>query len=151
MSRVTVGDAADEKCVTNLRMAGKRLAGTGLPPKPSSGKVAPPMMPKLFLAALLIFSAAHLRAAWTAVDGANDKLSGRKVDIKDGERLVAQFIYGEGQIKPYLHVFGEEGDWLTEWSPKQSFPHHRGIYIGWNRISSDLGTFDLWHFNNGGK
>lgn len=92
-----------------------------------------------------------LRAAWTVTDGANDKLPGRKVDIKDGDRLVAQFVYGEGQIKPYLHVFGDEGDCLTEWSAKQSFPHHRGIYIGWNKISSDLGNFDLWHFNNGGK
>jgi hypothetical protein len=105
----------------------------------------------LIAALLLLCSSIGVRAEWTLVDGANEKFPGRKVDIKDGERLVAQFIYGEDQIKPYLHVFGDEGDWLTEWSPKQSFPHHRGIYIGWNRISSDLGTFDLWHFNNGGK
>lgn len=90
-------------------------------------------------------------AAWTLTDGTNSALAGRKVDIKDGDRLVAQFVYGEGQIKPYLHVFGDEGDWLTEWSAQQQFPHHRGIYIGWNRISSDLGNFDLWHFNNGGR
>jgi hypothetical protein len=110
------------------------------------------MQRKLFLSALIALSfAGRLPAAWSVVDGANDKFPGRKVDIKEGDRLVAQFIYGEGQIKPYLHLFGDEGDWLTEWSPKQTFPHHRGIFIGWNRITSELGSFDLWHFNNGGK
>jgi hypothetical protein len=110
------------------------------------------MCRKLFLPILLAsVLATPLRAAWTVSDGANDKLPGRKVDIRDGDRLVAQFIHGEGQIKPYLHVFGDEGDWLTEWSAKQTFPHHRGIYIGWNKISSNLGNFDLWHFNNGGR
>jgi hypothetical protein len=110
-------------------------------------------MIRKFSAALMfvVLASVPLHAAWTVVDGANENFPGRKVDIKEGERLVAQFIHGEGQIKPHLHIFGDEGDWLTEWSPRQSFPHHRGIYIGWNHISSDLGSFDLWHFNNGGK
>lgn len=100
---------------------------------------------------LLLAGYAPMTLAWTAVESPNEGFPGRKIDIRDGNQLVARFIYGEGQIKPYLHLFGDEGDWLTEWSPKQGFPHHRGIYLGWNRISSDLGTFDLWHFNNGGR
>ena len=97
------------------------------------------------------------RADWALKDDVNTELPGRKVDITQDGVLRARLIYGEGQIKPYLRVQGEEGDGLNEWDPKQQFPHHRGIYIGWNKIGSDLAgpdgkakTFDLWHFNNGG-
>src|ERR1043165_948191 len=120
-----------------------------------------------------------LPSEWTLKDGPNTVADakvdppGRKVDIFLDGKLVARFIYendpqtprGKGQIKPYLHVYGEDGDCLTDWDPKQTFPHHRGIFIGWNKIGSDLGgppkkgtkepdpkgTFDLWHFNNGGQ
>lgn len=123
----------------------------------------------LVLASLLALCA-HA-AEWTVKDDVNTKEDakidppGRKVDVMLDGKLVARFIYGEGQFKPYLHVYGEDGDCLTQWDPKQTFPHHRGIFIGWNKIGSDLGgpakkgstekdpkgTFDLWHFNNGGK
>ncbi len=94
---------------------------------------------------------ATARADWALKDDANTDLPGRKVDITQDGVLRARLIYGEGQIKPYLRVQGEAGDGLNEWSEKQTYPHHRGIYIGWNKIVSDLGSFDLWHFNNGGK
>ena len=91
------------------------------------------------------------RAAWTVTDGENTDQPGRKVDIQLDDQLVARFIYGEGQMKPFLHVFGDEGDCLTEWSAKQVYPHHRGIFIGWNKITSDLGSWDLWHLTRGAK
>jgi hypothetical protein len=96
-------------------------------------------------------------AEWTLSQGAHPDGPGKAVDIQFGGRKVARFIHGEGQFKPYLHVFGEAGELLTNGGldaggkPTGQFPHHRGIFIGWNRIASDLGTFDLWHFNNGGK
>lgn len=89
------------------------------------------------------------RSEWTAVDGANAGAPGRKVEIRADGQLAATFIYGEGQTKPFLHLFGSEGDCLTEWGAKQQFPHHRGFFIGWNKIASDLGTFDLWHMKGG--
>ncbi len=101
-------------------------------------------------------SAVH-GADWTLSQGVNPEGPGKAVDIQFGDRKVARFIHGEGQFKPYLHVFGEAGELLTNGGldsngkPTGQFPHHRGIYIGWNKIASDLGTFDLWHFNNGGK
>ena len=94
---------------------------------------------------------ASARADWAVKDDANPNLPGRKVDITQDGVLRARLIYGDGQMKPYLRVQGEEGDGLNEWSEKQTYPHHRGIFIGWNKIVSDLGSFDLWHFNNGGK
>jgi hypothetical protein len=103
-------------------------------------------IPILLACILATFSA---RADWTVKDDTNTDLPGRKVDIARDGQLVARFIYGEGQIKPYLRVYGEEGDCLNEWDAKQQYPHHRGIYIGWNKITSDLGTFDLWHMTGG--
>jgi hypothetical protein len=96
-------------------------------------------------------------AGWTLTEAANTAGPGKQVDIKVDGRMVARFIHGEGQFKPYLHVFGEAGELLTNsgldgnGKPAGLYPHHRGIFIGWNKITSDLGSFDLWHFNNGGK
>jgi hypothetical protein len=101
----------------------------------------------------LVFS-----ASWTLTEGVNLDGPGKKVDVKLDGKLIARVVYGEGQIKPYLHVYGEDGELLTngglngDGKPIGRYPHHRGIFIGWNRITSDLGgPFDLWHFNNGGK
>ena len=105
-------------------------------------------MKHLLSALTLVAVISSARADWAAKDDANPDLPGRKVDITQDGVLRARLIYGEGQIKPYLRVQGEEGDGLNEWSEKQQFPHHRGIYIGWNKIISDLGSFDLWHMNN---
>ena len=96
--------------------------------------------------------------SWTIEDRANDELPGRIIDIRhDGER-VAGFVYGaleDGQIKPYLSLYDSEGRRITnpgvdsEGSERGRFPHHRGIFIGWNRIQSDLGRDDLWHLRSG--
>ena len=110
----------------------------------------------IVLAVCTLAAMPSLAADWTLADGPNTGAPGRKVDVKQGDRLVARLIYGEGQFKPYLHVFGEAGELLTNAGLDESgkatgqFPHHRGIFIGWNKITSDLGSHDLWHFNNGG-
>lgn len=115
-------------------------------------------------------------AGWTLAERANPEGPGRQQLIARDGKPVAALVYGEGQFKPYLHVYGAEGELLTnggldqEGKPTGQFPHHRGIYIGWNQIRSDLGGleseakgdakgkakstgkgFDLWHLNNGGR
>ncbi len=107
------------------------------------------------LISLAVFASAF--ANWEVKDEANPDSPGRCVNVTEDGVLRAQFIYGEGQLKPYLRMQGEEGDSLNAWEEKQPFPHHRGIYIGWNKIASDLGataqgmkTTDLWHMNNKG-
>jgi len=95
-------------------------------------------------------------AQWKIDDGANTKAPGRRVEIREDGRLIAEFIYGSGQFKPYLHVFGENEELLTnsglgsDGKPTGQFPHHRGIFIGW-KINSDLGTDDLWHMTKNCK
>ena len=96
-------------------------------------------------------------AQWAIAEKDNPGGPGKQVEVTLGGRPVAAFVHGEGQFKPYLHVYGEAGELVTnggldkEGKPAGKYPHHRGIYIGWNKIISDLGSFDLWHFNNGGK
>ncbi|MFM1769510.1 MAG: hypothetical protein RJA22_2039 [Verrucomicrobiota bacterium] len=103
-------------------------------------------------------------AGWTLTEGANPAGPGRRHLVAREGKPVAALVHGEGQFKPYLHVYGVEGELLTnggldkEGKPTGAFPHHRGIYIGWNQIRSELGGmdgkgkgFDLWHLNNGGR
>ncbi|MDE0840467.1 MAG: hypothetical protein OSB41_15645, partial [Kiritimatiellae bacterium] len=53
----------------------------------------------------------------------------------------AHFVFGEGQKKPFLHVYGKEGELLTnpgvgpDGKDTGRYPHHRGIYIGRRVIS----------------
>ena len=88
-------------------------------------------------------------AEWKVDTQRNPALGGLKTDVTAEGKVIARFIWGDGQLKPYLNLFGEKGEELTEWSPDQQFPHHRGIYIGWNRIRSEMGRSDLWHLRGG--
>ncbi len=96
----------------------------------------------------LLAAIAPAFAAWTVNQESGDS---SRIDVLNNGRPVARFIYGAKELKPYLHVFGTNGELLTEWNAKQQFPHHRGIFIGWNKIESELGSSDLWHLRSGEK
>ena len=104
----------------------------------------------------LLLQAAACPAGWKVVRADNPEGPGKALDVRDGDRLVTRLVYGEGQIKPYLHVFGENGELLTNAGADKNgkatgaFPHHRGIFIGW-KVESELGTDDLWHMTRGCK
>lgn len=53
--------------------------------------------------------------------------------------------------KPYHHVYDPRGKFLVTKGPGGLFPHHRGLFFGFNRISYDGGkkTADTWHCNKG--
>lgn len=76
---------------------------------------------------------------------------GGGIDVSNNGKPVARFVFGESELKPYLHVFGPNGELLTDWSAEQRFPHHRGIFIGWNKIRADGESSDLWHLRRGEK
>jgi len=88
---------------------------------------------------------------WQVLTIANSDLPGQKVEIRHNNQPIAALIYGEGQTKVYLHVYGDEGELLTNSGMTADgklfglYPHHRGIFIGWNQIRSELGVNDLWH------
>jgi len=97
----------------------------------------------------------EVTAQWAIQKGNNPDGPGSRLSIQNGNQPVAAWTYGEGQFKPYLHVFGPSGARLTNSGLDQvgkmagKFGHHRGIFIGWNRIESDLGRHDLWHMKKG--
>ncbi|WP_254512417.1 DUF6807 family protein [Anatilimnocola floriformis] len=68
-----------------------------------------------------------------------------KLDESSGDKRSATF-------KPYHHVFDPAGKRLMTKGPGGLFPHHRGLYFGFNRISYGEGfkqKADTWHCNKG--
>jgi hypothetical protein len=52
--------------------------------------------------------------------------------------------------KPYLHVYSPDGETLLTKGPGGLFPHHRGIFYGFNKITyGDGKKCDTWHCTNG--
>lgn len=106
---------------------------------------------KLTLFSCLVMAAASASAAdWKLTKGNNDDLPGQNVTVTQDGKIVARFIYGEGQKMPYLAVYDDQGRLLTNAGLDRSGatvgiePHHRGIFIGWQQVKSDLGVDSLW-------
>jgi hypothetical protein len=51
-------------------------------------------------------------------------------------------------IKLYHHVFAADGSRLTN-GPEGKYPHHRGIFFGFNQISYQGKKADVWHCRGG--
>ncbi|HTN77063.1 MAG TPA: DUF6807 family protein [Pirellulaceae bacterium] len=84
---------------------------------------------------------------------------GKQMDLTFGDRSVLRYMYervdnsnkdrrGE-TFKVYHHLFDPQGERLVTKGPGGLFPHHRGVYFGFNRISYDGQSADVWHCNNG--
>ena len=105
----------------------------------------------LSLSLLLALSA---QAEWSVKPASNPKAPGKGLAVAKDGKPVAHFVFGEGQKKPFLHVYGKEGELLTnpgagpDGKDFGQYPHHRGIYIGW-RVISGGSQYDLWHIHKG--
>ena len=61
--------------------------------------------------------------------------------------------------KPFHHVYDAAGRRLTNGPDGGSpyikneikYPHHRGIFIGWSRLTLDGNRYDLWHMSGGAQ
>ena len=75
-----------------------------------------------------------------AVDGKNlVRYMYAPIDESNGTRR------GE-TYKPYLHVYSPDGSKIITKGPGGLFPHHRGIFYGFNRITyGDGKKCDTWH------
>lgn len=51
--------------------------------------------------------------------------------------------------KPYLHVFDAEGKAPITKGPGGQYTHHRGIFIGWNKLGFGGKNYDRWHMKGG--
>ncbi len=102
----------------------------------------------------LLFASTLNAAKWSVKPAANPKAPGEGLAIAKDGKPVAHFVFGEGQKKPFLHVYGAKGELLTnpgvgpDGKDTGQYPHHRGIYIGW-RVLAGGGSYDLWHIHKG--
>lgn len=81
-------------------------------------------------------------------------------DLLFGDRPVLRYMHAKldetnkdtryATMKVYHHVFDPAGKRLvTKGETTGAFPHHRGLFYGFNRISYDGKSADTWHCNKG--
>jgi hypothetical protein len=80
------------------------------------------------------------------------------VDIAQDGKVVARFMMSHDvstpakrldNYKPYLHVFDPSGALRLTKGPGFNFTHHRGIMLGFMKITVDGKTYDRWHMVKG--
>jgi hypothetical protein len=84
---------------------------------------------------------------------------GQYLDVLLDGKIAARYMYGHDTstkekrletYKPYLHVFDAEGkEPITQGAGGKQFPHHRGIYIGWQKIGFEGKRYNLWEMASG--
>ncbi|MGA0132916.1 MAG: DUF6807 family protein [Opitutales bacterium] len=80
------------------------------------------------------------------------------VDVIQDGKVVARFMTAHDvsspekrleTYKPYLHVFDAGGALRLTKGPGSVFPHHRGIMVGFMKITVDGKSYDRWHMKGG--
>src|SRR5512133_2517691 len=103
-------------------------------------RLVPSLIRPLQLAAcvcLALAATAVHAAEWKVFKADNEDLPGQNVTVTQDGKVVAKFIYGEGQLIPYLALYDDQGRLLTNSGMDRAGkvvgiePHHRGIFIGW--------------------
>jgi len=106
-----------------------------------------------FLFALLAVSSSVSAAEYTFRE-----TSGQYLDILADGKVLARYLTAHDTstpakqnetYKPFLQVFDPQGKAPITKGAGGSFPHHRGIFIGWNKIGVGGKTYDRWHMKGG--
>jgi hypothetical protein len=76
-------------------------------------------------------------------------------ELRLGDRPVLRYMYEpldtsspariEETYKAYHHLFDPSGSFLVTKGPGGLYPHHRGLFYGFNRISFGDQQADVWH------
>lgn len=88
---------------------------------------------------------------------------GKHMDLLYGDRPVLRYMYEavdkssearrQETMKVYHHLFDPTGQHLLTKGPGGLFPHHRGIFYGFNKITytqdGEKQSADVWHCNKG--
>ncbi|MGD0091736.1 MAG: PmoA family protein, partial [Planctomycetota bacterium] len=108
----------------------------------------------LACASMFALHAADESAGFTFNDQA-----GQYLDVLYNGKIVGRYMYAYDKstparlnetYKPYLHVFDAEGKApITNGAGAKQYPHHRGIFVGWNKIGFGGKTYDRWHMKGG--
>jgi len=99
-----------------------------------------------------------LLAQTTAAEEAFKDNSGKNLDVlRDGKPLL-RHMYGRDDstdeaklatYKVYTHVLDPAGEEVITKGPGGLYPHHRGIFIGWNKLKHGGKSYDHWHMTKG--
>ncbi|MEM1355389.1 MAG: DUF6807 family protein [Planctomycetota bacterium] len=84
---------------------------------------------------------------------------GTRVTVRNAQGIAvltyeyAEVLGEDGKVsfdtaKVFYHVVGPDGEQMLTKGPGGRFPHHRGIYIGWNNLRHNGQRHDLWHVRN---
>lgn len=101
---------------------------------------------------LAIASPSAAENAYQIIDDAKGQA---EIRTPDGQP-VFRYMYGRDTstkestfdtAKVFGHVVAPDGKTLTK-GPGGLFPHHRGIFIGWNKLTHNGKSHDLWHVRN---
>ncbi|MGC4016409.1 MAG: PmoA family protein [Luteolibacter sp.] len=84
----------------------------------------------------------------------------KQLDVMQAGKLVGRYFYdydnSSGQrrddtFKTFLQVYNPAGDLAITKALGGEFSHHRGIFIGWNKVTIDGESFDCWHGHGGAQ
>jgi hypothetical protein len=118
-------------------------------------------------AALGLLAAAHAGGQAFAADPpapaaagfAFQDAPGEHLDVLLDGKIVGRYMYAHDTstkarrtetYKPYLHVFDADGKApITQGAGGTQFPHHRGIYIGWQKLGFGGKTMNFWEMAGG--
>lgn len=112
-------------------------------------------MSPLLLASLLVTTVAVAAAAQSPTLTEN---KGSDLEVSRGGKLLARYMTAHDKstparahetYKPYLHLYDAAGQNLITKGAGGDFTHHRGIYLGWNKITVNGKTYDRWHMKGG--
>lgn len=84
----------------------------------------------------------------------------KEAELRLGTQPVLRYMYEpidnsskarrDETYKPYHHLFDPRGERLVTKGPGGLFPHHRGLFFGFNKITyGDNQQADTWHCNRG--
>jgi hypothetical protein len=86
---------------------------------------------------------------------------GKYLELKHGDRPVLRYMYAafddtspetrEATFKVFHHLFDPAGTRLVTNGPHGLYPHHRGLFFGFNKISYGDKKCDIWHGDSAHK
>ncbi len=117
---------------------------------------------KLFLPVLAILAGSGLITPSSAADFTWEKEAGKHLDLRYKDGLIARYMFEaidesskarrDETYKPYCHIYKwKSTDHFITKGPGGKFPHHRGIFYGFSKISYTDGEgkkhakVDTWH------
>lgn len=78
--------------------------------------------------------------------------AGSALELRDGRQPVLAYMYAyrpnSDDYRPYFHVYGDKGHVLTK-GVGGLYPHHRGLFLGWKRVTTPETDYDFWHCRDG--